>query len=126
MATKIYDSVMFTKPEAAVAEIEARLARGEDECDGDYDEAANAMVEWKWPSVIDWECEYITSAKPGSVSLNGLSIVFPDNWDQDDEEDRFCFCCGRGDKGLAPCPQCGKMLCQDCAPPFGGHVCEPD
>ena len=52
-----------------------------------------------------------------------------DDWDlddKDDEEDHFCFCCGRGDKGLEPCPQCGKMLCQDCVPPFGGHVCEPD
>ena len=77
MFTKTYDTVMFMKPEAAVAEIEARLARGEPLEDGDYDEAANAMVERKWPSVKDWECEYINSLTPGTVTLNGLTLVLP-------------------------------------------------
>ena len=77
MFAKTYDSVIFMKPEAAVAEIEARLARNEDLHDGDYDEAANALVERKWPSVVDWECEYITSAMLGTVTLNGLTIVLP-------------------------------------------------
>lgn len=41
-------------------------------------------------------------------------------------EDEYCYCCGRGSVVVQPCPQCGELLCQDCAPPFGGHVCEPD
>jgi len=36
----------------------------------------------------------------------------------------YCHCCGKGDVTLTPCPQCDVLLCQDCAPPFGGHMCE--
>jgi len=42
------------------------------------------------------------------------------------ERSKYCYCCGQGNRTLEPCPQCGEMLCQDCIPPFGGHVCGPD
>lgn len=77
MFAKVYNTVTFMKPEAAVVEIEALLAKGTDEGDGEFDAPAAQLIEYKWPSVVDWECEYITSAMPGTVTLNGLCVVFP-------------------------------------------------
>ena len=37
----------------------------------------------------------------------------------------YCTCCGRRTVGLFYC-RCGKLICQDCMPPFGAHVCEPE
>jgi len=36
-----------------------------------------------------------------------------------------CVCCNRGNVKAVPCPICGEPICQDCAPDFGAHVCEP-
>ena len=54
----------------------------------------------------------------GKFYLKDLTLVAKDG--------HFCYCCGRGNRTLTPCPQCGEMLCQDCAPDFGGHVCESE
>lgn len=42
------------------------------------------------------------------------------------EDEVCCWCCGRGDLTLLDCPLCGVLLCQDCMPPFGAHICETD
>lgn len=42
---------------------------------------------------------------------------------QDEIEDEYCYCCGRGDGTLVPCPRCGEALCQDCLDD-GAHLCE--
>lgn len=44
----------------------------------------------------------------------------------DPVEDEYCYCCGRRSVEVQPCPQCGELVCQDCAPPSGGHVCESE
>ena len=46
-----------------------------------------------------------------------------DGWKFADME--YCRCCGKICT-TEPCSKCGDPLCQDCTPPFGGHVCEPD
>ena len=35
-----------------------------------------------------------------------------------------CHCCGKGSATLLPCVECGVLLCQDCTPPIGCHVCD--
>jgi len=42
-----------------------------------------------------------------------------------EEPKLVCVCCNRGNVKAVPCPICGEPICQDCAPDFGAHVCEP-
>jgi hypothetical protein len=44
--------------------------------------------------------------------------------DEKPKEGVYCTCCGLGGVKVVPCPNCGELICQDCTPPFGAHVCE--
>ena len=45
---------------------------------------------------------------------------------EEPKEQAYCICCGRGAVKVFSCPECGEYICQDCAPDFGAHTCEPD
>lgn len=97
---------------------------------GDKDHPAWRSEEMGWIlGEVAWDAMneiapdgYYFGAHPGDGADYGFWLV--NDWE--DEEDHFCYCCGRGDMTLTPCPKCGVMLCQSCAVPFGPHVCELD
>ena len=45
-----------------------------------------------------------------------------DNEEEGDEENERCTCCGSSLNVVFPCPECGELVCQDCADEV--HICE--
>ena len=81
------------------------------------------LYEVAWDAMNDIAPDgYYFGANPGDGADYGYWL--DDDWKE--EEDDFCYCCGRGNRTLTPCPKCGEMLCEDCTPPFGPHVCDLD
>lgn len=65
------------------------------------------------------EAEEIFNTHEVTVEIDGDYFIVSIGQD-------FCRCCGKGSEDLTPCPQCGEPLCQNCLPPFGAHICEPE